>query len=340
MRQVAAIVNTNAYRVRPAVVAALERQLGSRHVFVTTSPAAGQDAVAQVIAGHHDVLCIVGGDGTFIQAASDVHAIARARPPILFGLAYGFGNAIADISGSSPPTLAGLGRDLARARGVEPPAPLHLLRANGKISYYAGVGLDAIFVEDMYAIAKGRWRRTLTALRGVPGLAATVLGRTLPRLLTYRAPHVRVTATGPATRLDARGVAGDPIAAGTVLHDGPALMAAGGTIASYGKQFQAFPFADRVPAGQFHLRVWTIGAGALLCHIPAIWRGRYFPPGVHDWAASGVTIEWASPHVIHIGGDLEQPTTNIHLDILDWSVPILKLLSHRKIPPSTSPEKL
>jgi hypothetical protein len=329
MRNVAAIVNANAHRVTPAVVAALEHHLGPHHVFVTRSAAAAHDAVAAAIAAHHDVLCVVGGDGTFIQASSDVHAIARARPPILFALPYGLGNAIADISGASPPTLAGLGRDLARARGTEPPAALHLLRANGKIAYYAGVGMDAIFVEDLYAIAKGRWKRAMTALHGAPGLAATVLGRTLPRLLTYRAPHVRVTTTGPAARLDARGVAGAPIAAGTVLHDGPALMAAGGTIASYGKQFQAFPFADRTPPGQLHLRVWAIGAGALLCHLPAIWRGRYFPAGVHDWAASGVAIEWASPHVIHIGGDLEQPTTSIYLEMLDWSVPILKLLNHR-----------
>ena len=323
MRRVGAIINANAHRVTPAIVTALAQRLGPQHVFVTRSAASAHDAMAAAIAGHHDVICVVGGDGTFVQAARDAHMIARARPPILFALPYGFGNAIADISGASPPTLAGLARDLARARSMEPPTALRLLRANGRIAHYAGVGIDALFVEDLYAVAKGRWKRAMASLRGVPGLLCTVLGRTLPRLVRYHAPRVRVTTTGPARRLDARGGAGDSLPAGTLLHDGPALMAAGGTIASYGKQFQAFPFAATISPDHFHLRLWTIRAGAVLCHLPAIWRGTYFPAGVHDWEASGVLIEWSPPHVIQIGGDLEAATTKLHLEMLDWSVPIL-----------------
>jgi diacylglycerol kinase family enzyme len=330
MRRVAALVNAGAHRVTPGVIAALEDCLGPHHVFVTRSAVAARDAMAAVIAGRHDVVCVVGGDGTFVQAARDAHELASAAPPILFALPYGFGNAIADISGASPPTLAGLRRDLARAVGPEPPAALRLLRANGRIAHYAGVGLDAVFVEDLYAVAKGRWRRAMAALRGAPGVVATVVWRTLPRLLRYRPPHVRVIAAGPATPLDRRGAPGEAVPAGTVLHDGPAVMAAGGTIASYGKRFQAFPFADAVPAGCFHLRVWTIAATAVVRHLPAIWRGTYFPttpagePGVHDWAAAAVTIDWTPPHVIHIGGDLEPPTTRLRLEILDWTLPILR----------------
>lgn len=324
MRQVAAIVNARAHRVTPAIIAALERELGAPRVFVTISPEDARAAVAAVIAAHHDVLCVVGGDGTFIQAASDVYELSRARPPILFALPYGLGNAIADISGAGPPTRAGLARDLARARGAEPPAALRLLRANGRIAYYAGVGMDAIFVEDLYAVAKRRWRRADKVLSGVPGLVATVLGRTLPRLLAYRLPRVRITAMGPVAALDRSGHPSEAMPPGTVLHDGPVLMAAGGTIASYGKQFQAFPLADAVDADRFHLRVWTIDAADALLHLPGIWRGTYFPSGVHDWSATHVSMTWSPPHVIHIGGDLMPATDRIDLEILPGSLPILR----------------
>lgn len=326
MRRVAAIVNANAHRVSPAVIAALRGALGDDDVHVTRSAVEARAAMARAIARDAEVVCVAGGDGSFVQAAGDLHELARARPPILYALRCGLGNAIADVSGASSADPAGLARDVARARGDEAPVPLALVRANGRVAYYAGVGLDAIFVEDLYAIAKGRWRRVAATLRGATGLAATVVLRTLPRALAYRPPHVTVVARAPATPLGRDGAAIGPDApAGTVLHDGPALVAAAGTIPSYGRGFTAFPLADRVTPARFHLRVWTIGAAALLRQLPAIWRGTYFPAGgVHDWATTAVTFTWRDPHVIHIGGDLVAPTTRLEVDLLPWTVPILR----------------
>lgn len=324
MRRVAAVANANAHRVTPAVIATLRRELGDR-LAVTHSVEEARAAVARLVGDGCEVLCVAGGDGTFVQTAADVHEVAPARPPILFPLRCGLGNAIADISGASAATPAGLTRDVARARSDEPARPLRLVRANGRVAHYAGVGLDAIFVEDLYRVAKGRFRRAAASLGGVPGLVATVALRTLPRLLAYRPPRVRITTLAPAHPLAPDGAKGAPIAAGTVLHDGPVLVAAGGTIASYGRDFQAFPLADAVQPAHFHLRAWSIGGAELLRHLPAVWRGTYFPArGLGDWAASAVRLEWDAPHVIHIGGDLTAPTTRIEMEILPWEVRLLR----------------
>lgn len=325
MRRVAAIVNASAHRVSPAVIAALRAGLGD-DVFVTRSAADARAAMATVVARGVELVCVAGGDGTFVQAVGDVHDLAHARPPILFALRCGLGNAIADVSGASSASPAGIARDLERARGDEAPVPLAVVRANGRIACYAGVGLDAMFVEDLYAVAKGRWKRAAATLRGATGLVATVVGRTLPRLLTYQPPRVTVVARAPATPLDRRGRPGGADApAGTILHDGPALVAAAGTIASYGRGFTAFPFADAVGPTRFHLRVWSIGAATLLRHLPGVWRGSYVPePGVRDWATTAVELRWARPHVIHIGGDLVAPTTRLAIDLVPWTVPFLR----------------
>jgi diacylglycerol kinase family enzyme len=323
MRSVAALVNVHAHRVTPAHLATLRRELGEARVVVTRSAAEASAAMARLVDDRVEVICVLGGDGTFTQAAGDLYELARDRPPLLFALRGGLGNAISDISGSSSATPRGLRADLARARGDEPPAPLRLLRANGRIACYAGVGLDAQFVEDLYAVAKeGRRHRG----RGLTGLAATVLLRSLPRLVRYQPPRVTITARGPATGLDREGrPSGASARAGDVIFEGTALVAAGGTIASYGRGFQAFPFADAVGGERFSLRVWTIGAAELIWHLPAIWRGTYAPrAGVLDWAATAVTMEWSTPRPIHIGGDLVPRTSRLELELLPRTLPILR----------------
>lgn len=336
MRTVGVLVNLNAHQVTSALVRELRARLGTERVYATRSVAEARAAIAAIVAAQLEVLCIAGGDGTFICAAEELFHLAPARPPILFALRLGLGNAIADLSGASAPTSAGLAHDLARAAGGEAPWPLPLLRANDRIAYYAGVGADADFVADLYQIAKGPLRAWSARWHGAPGLIATVALRTLPRFLTRRPLRVRIVNLGaPALRLDAHGEAlGAPIPRHATLYEGPALVAAAGTIPSYGRRFWFFPLAERLPPGRLSLRVWSSSPLDVLRHLPSIWRGTYFPrDGVRDWAAEAVAIQWTLPAPIHIGGDLGAPTTELRLEMLPWCAPILR----RVTPASRAP---
>jgi diacylglycerol kinase family enzyme len=319
-RSVAVILNRNAQRVSPDIIAGARGILGPGAVFVTSSRAEAREAAREIAARRFEVACTGGGDGTFIAAVNDLDACCGEEMPMLMGLRLGSGNAIGEVCGASPPTREGLAADIARAASGEPPRPLSLLRVDGRLTHSTGVGLDAKFNEDFRAIVKNWLGRGVLAplIHGAPGLVLAAVMRSIPRLLREGPFNLRVINRGaPASLLGGSGHGGGDAdrPAGAVLYDGQAVIACASTVATYGRGLRLFPFADSL-TDRFQLRVSSVGPLDVLPNLSRIFSGTYRNPRrLSDFAVTAVRLELAAPAPWHVAGDLQGPTTEFDIEL-------------------------
>jgi diacylglycerol kinase family enzyme len=329
VRRIAVMLNRNAQRVTPQLVSWMRAWLPADDLFVSGSLEEARAAAAAVVERGYGALCVGGGDGTLVQTARDLLALApAARLPALLPLRLGGGNAIHDVCGSSAPTHDGLAADLARAASDETPGVLRLLEVDGQLAHFTGIGIDAKHTEDVRWLIKERLGRGPLAplLRGVPGIVLAVLVRTLPRLLLEPRVAVRIVNAGaPALRFDASGApAGDPLPTGATLHDGPVVIAAAATITQYSRGMTFFPFAERFD-DRFHLRLSNAGAGEILFHLPGVFAGTYRNVATTwDFAVESIRVEAIHPIPLHIGGDPQPRTTAFTIKLSPHRIPVLR----------------
>jgi len=107
------------------------------------------------------------------------------------------------------------------------------------------------------------------------------------------------------------------------------MLLAAGTIPFYGYGLRMFPFAGRRP-GYFQLRLGTVNPLAALGHVRALWRGEWFPSGIHDFHVVAARVTCAQPMPLQIGGDavgtretVELRMSSKRVELLDWSRPAL-----------------
>jgi diacylglycerol kinase family enzyme len=234
------------------------------------------------------------------------HAGPRGAPlPTLGVLKLGTGNAIAKLLGASPPTVDGLRRDLFRAtRAV--PASLRLMEVDGRITPFAGTGLDTQILSDYHLVTGLLERLGLASTLGAGGCyAVSVAFRSTPLAFLRRLPEIEVVNLGsPAIRVGAGGVPiGDPIPRGEVLYRGPFKIVAGSAIPYYGLGMKLFPYAQQA-AGRFQLRCASSSPIETLWNLPAIWRGEFASPTVHDFLVDKAEVRVARPVPFQVGGDL------------------------------------
>lgn len=328
MRRVAVLVNRHALLATAPRLAWL-RAAAADALFEVGSHAEGQAAVAAIVAGGFDAICVGGGDGTFMQVAADLLALAPDRLPALYPLRLGTGNAVADTSGAARPTRDGLARDVERARTAPDHLvrPLQLLDVDGRITHLAGVGLDADWADDYRRVVRQGLYRTVAAplFRGPLGYLVTAATTTVPRLVLRPTRRVRITALGPATLLDGDGrPRGAPLAAGALVHDGPVHAAAAATIGSYSRGARFFPFVDQL-GERFQLRLLVGGVPRLLVELPRVLLGgRADPRVIVDVAATAVRVELDAPAVHHVGGDVLPAATSFTVRRAPRAVPVFR----------------
>jgi diacylglycerol kinase family enzyme len=304
--RIAVVLNGNARAVRPEVIAELGRVLRGEDIFVTRSPEQGQFIARTIVNRGYDVVLCGGGDGTFSQCVSDVRALAPRREPAFGVLRLGTGNALATTLGASTPNEAGLAADLRMAADPSARRPLGLLQVEGRLAPFAGVGLDALILEDYNVVKRALGRTPARALgQGAPGYALAVASRSLLRLLSPGSrPELVIRNEGePAQRIDLRGrPLGRPVPRGGVLHEGPVLIAAASTVPYYGLGLRLFPQAELRP-DRFQLRVADLDPFRVLPHLPALFRGELEDPGIRDFTCTAVSLHLASPSSFQLGGD-------------------------------------
>lgn len=327
--RVAVILNGQARGVSPSVLRRIGRLVPKSDLYVSRSIGQASAIAERVVDRAYDAVLLGGGDGTFVQCANDLRDSAERRGaplPRLGMLRLGTGNAIAWALGASQPTAAGIERDLARALGGAP-AELEMLEVDGKMTPFAGVGLDAQILDDFHATTRlldkvGIGRQLGSAAR----YALSVAFRSTPRFVASPAQEVVAVNLGaPAFRLGLGGERiGPPIFRGEVLWRGRCSLAAGSTIPYYGLGMKMFPFAGTQP-GRFHLRCTDCSAAEIIGHLPAVWRGEYESPRLADFLVERAELRLERPAPVQIGGDVQStPRDRVTLALASAPVPVFQ----------------
>jgi diacylglycerol kinase family enzyme len=115
---------------------------------------------------------------------------------------------------------------------------------------------------------------------------------------------------------------GAPIAPGEAMFRGKLMMAGAATMPFYGYGLRMFPFAHQ-RRGMMHVRLGQVHATSVLANLPKLWEGRWFPEGIHDFHAKDVTIRFAQPMPLQIGGDAAGYREEVKLSVAPETVDLL-----------------
>ena len=331
--KVAVLLNANAKRVSPRVQSALRHVVPDDDLFLSRTADDARNIARTVIDRRYRTVFTGGGDGTFVSFVTEILDTVRNGAASLlprFGvLKLGTGNALAGMVGATGGE--GILDDVLRARAGEVPSVrrVDLIEHEGRITPFAGIGLDAAVLNDYCSfkrrLGEGRLKRLGT---GMPGYALSVATRTLPHYLVHRkAPEIEVVnGRGVAALLGPDGKPVREFAPGELIFRGPASMCAASTVPFYGFNLKMFPFAGSAP-GKMQLRVSNIGPITALTHLDAIWKGRFRHPEISDFLVEEVVIRANQPLPLQVGGDAEGYRDEVRLglapqqiEMVDYSV--------------------
>jgi diacylglycerol kinase family enzyme len=88
-----------------------------------------------------------------------------------------------------------------------------------------------------------------------------------------------------------------------VLFRGRAAIATCSTIPYFGLKMKVFPYCDLVE-GRFQLRCSTASTFETLTNLPAVFRGEYRTPNLHDYLCEAIEIRMERPVPVQVGGDV------------------------------------
>jgi diacylglycerol kinase family enzyme len=335
-QRVAVVINANARQVTPRVIRALSHAVAEEDFFVSHSQLQMRRIAKTMLDRQYQVVFCGGGDGTFVTVVNEVFqqlersgAKPSRRAPRFGVLKLGTGNGVASLVHASPASGDRMLDDVLRAKAGEAPGVrrLDMLLVEGQRTPFAGLGVDGKLLNDYVWVrnhlAKGVFKGLLS---GRGGYFSAVALKTLPHYLTHSTSvecEVMNGLSSPAYRLAADGsMLGEPIAPGEPLYRGRLMMAAAATIPFYGFGLRMFPFAG-LRRGMMHLRIGSIFAPAILANLPGLWKGRWFPKGIHDFHAREVTIRFDKPMPLQVGGDAEGYRNEISFGVARSQVELL-----------------
>jgi len=317
--KVAVLLNANAKRVDEKVRRALSHVVPEGDLFFTRTFEQAREVAQTVVERRYPTVFTGGGDGTFVGFLNEIYnalerrrggsPFAGARAPRFGLLKLGTGNALAGLCGASPSSGERLLDDVLRARASEVPGilKLELLRTEGKRTPFAGIGIDAGIVNHFMELRRATARAPLgRLLNGGAGYALAIASRSIPAFVSQPSPRIEVRSRGLAHRLGPDGKPiGGPLGPGSLLYQGPALIAAASTVPYYGYGLKIFPFAGS-RRGMFQLRIANVPIAKIVPNIyPALWNGTWFPEGMFDFLAEDVEIKLDRKAPFQIGGDAE-----------------------------------
>lgn len=319
--KVAVLLNANAKHVSRRVHNALRHVVPEDDLFLSRTVSDARNIARAVIDRRYRTVFTGGGDGTFVSFVTEILDAVReqaAQQLPRFGvLKLGTGNALAGMVGAT--SGEGILDDVLRARAGEVPSVrrIDLITTEGRLTPFAGIGLDAAILNDYVAVKKRLGQGKLKRLgTGVSGYALAVATRTLPHYLRNRkVPEIEViNGAGAAVLLGPDGKPAKEFAPGDVLFRGPASMCAGSTVPFYGFGLKMFPFAGTVP-GRMQIRVSNLKPLSALAHIDSIWKGRLRHPDVSDFLVEDVIVRANDKLPLQVGGDAEGYRDEIRLGL-------------------------
>jgi diacylglycerol kinase family enzyme len=316
-RRVAVVLNGKARAVDERVIRDLRAVLadGPTNLFVSRSLDHAEFIARQIVARDYDVVVCGGGDGTFTQVVSAIAALNPQRMPAFGILRLGTGNALATALGSARATRQGLAADIGRGQRDDAERNLNLLTVEGRLTPFAGVGLDSLILADYNATKRSLENTPFADLaQGGTGYTVAIATRSLWRFLFGARPEVTVRNQGqPAQRVDIYGRSmGEPVPRGGIIYKGPVAIAAASTIPYYGLGLRLFPQVDQ-RTDRFQLRVTNIGAYSALSRLPAFFRGAVDDPRIYDFLCTEVSMQVVKPTPFQIGGDEVGMRSSVHI---------------------------
>lgn len=329
--KVAVLLNANAKRVSHRVHESLRHVVPERDLFLSRSENDAGRIADEVVERGYETVFTGGGDGTFVSFVTEIlRRVAPGKAPRFGLLKLGTGNALAGMVGATGGE--GIIDDVLRARAGEVPnvKRIDLLEVEGKLSPFAGVGIDGAILNDYVATKKlfGNGRFKAIGAGGL-GYTMAVVGKTAPRYLLApkRTEFVVVNDGAPAVLLAKDGSVARTFQRGEELFRGPAKMCSVGTTPFYGYGFEMFPYAGK-ERGRMHLRIADMPAARIIANLPAIWGGTYRNPGeLHDFLAERVRVTSADELPLQVGGDAEGYRREVSFQVSKTSVELVDFSS-------------
>lgn len=333
---VAVLLNANAKRVDPKVERALSHVVPDGDLYVSRTFEDARAIAQQVVDKRYRVVFTGGGDGTFVGFANEIlNLLERRQPSSPFGLRaprfgvlkLGTGNSLANLVNASSQRGDGILDDVLRARANEVPGvrKLELINAEGKRAPMVGLGIDAgilnHYVENKRAAGTGTFGKLYA---GGAGYFLTISGTSAPYYaINRKRPEMEIRTRGVAYRMGPDGKpVGNPIEPGQLLYRGEAVIAAAGTVPCYGFNFRILPFAG-TRRGFMHLRIANVPLPSVVMNLPRLWKGKWFPEGIHDFLVEDVDVKLDRKAPYQIGGDAEGYRDSVRWQVWDKSVELL-----------------
>jgi len=328
--QPAVLLNAHARGVGPSISKLIGQALPNAAVFLSHSFSEAQELAKKVLEASYSPVLLGGGDGTlmgFVEALLAASQQLHQPLPELGLLRLGTGNAIARWTGQS-----GGKRALFQAlkyiseekrRNYK---SLNLIVCNNRLAPFAGAGLDGKVLGDYMRFKEHAshkpWKQMAT---GMKGYVASVALRTLPYY--WRHPtqiRCQVHNLGETAHLvSPDGSLGPKLAKGALLYEGMVSMVAASTIPFYGYGMRMFPFAQRLPRCM-HLRILNLKSiPRLLLNLRPLWKGRWFPQGMHDFVVEEVLLSCAQPMPCQVGGDAAGENDSMHLKLSQTPISLI-----------------
>jgi hypothetical protein len=330
--KVAVLLNFNAKRVTAKVVQRVGHVVPAEDVFVSKTFADADRIAKQVVAGNYTTVFTGGGDGTFVAFYNaiqrELEAQGHGRMPRFGILKLGTGNSLANLVGASSTSGDGILDDILRARANEVPSVrrLDLVRAEGRVAPFVGMGYDAALLND-YNTLKNTAPVGKAFLATQAGYLLALAGKTLPHyMLNPRPVQGEIVCQGRGMKLDADGKVTHVFNTGDVLYRGGLNIVAAGTVPCYGFNFKMFPFAGK-RRGMMQLRASSIAGLTAVANLPSLWKGTWRHPGIHDFLVEGATARFEREMPLQIGGDAEGYRKELTLGLSERSVELVDFTS-------------
>ncbi len=316
--RVAVVLNGNAKAVTERVIRDVRGLLrdGPSGLYVSRSIEESEFIARSIVKRGFDVVLCGGGDGTFSQVVSDITRLRPAHMPAFGVLRLGTGNAMASALGAARADRRGIAADLERATLAAAQFEMKLVEVEGKLTPFSGIGLDSLILSDYNAVKKSLSGTFLRGLgEGGAGYATAIATRSLWRFVAKPLPEVIIRNEGaPAEQIDLQGRTVGWIQRGGIIHRGRVAIAAASAVPSFGFDFRLFPQVE-LRRDRFQLRVGNVSAYSALTGLPALFRGTFDHPHVHDFFCDAVSIELPSPTPLQIGGDEVGERERVHMSL-------------------------
>lgn len=321
---VAALFNGRARQVSPRVVKQFRKALPDALVLVSHDAAEALEHAKTIAAARPRLVLSGGGDGAAMMLLNLLRQVGMTPFPPLGVLRLGTGNAWSRALGAGP--VAQMAEYLPHLTWPLPTRRFHLLEVEGRLCHFAGVGWDALILndyrrnlEDLAAVpVAGKLLRRYGV--GFPGYVASLARYSVPRELFHSHQRPRCTlhpAGEEVFQLDAEGrphrVSTDP------LYDGVVSICGGSTVPEFGFGLRAFPYATTLP-GMLNVRIYANSVLKALGEVRELWRGKKPTDGMFDFFSRRLVLRFNRPMPFQIGGDPEGEREEFLLELSEHSV--------------------